>query len=140
MLSVDLDAAVATYWSDMRVDVSDADIVAAWSAAADAVWKDELYVSQRDGATRASFLANSGHARMGVCECALLVPPVWNQTTHFLTVVVEDSFGLNLGWAMHTRTLDATWGEGWLNPTFGNEATRKWLDWEGLRHRAQGGA
>src|SRR4051812_12979456 len=140
MPAIDLDAAVATYWSDMRVGVSDADVVAAWTAAADAVWKDELYVTHGDGATWVSFLANSGHARMTVCECALLVPPAWDQTTYFLTVVLEEAFGLNLGWAMHTRTLDATWGEGWLNPTFGQEATRKWLDWEGLRHRAQGGA
>jgi hypothetical protein len=64
MSAIDLDAAVATYWSSMRVGVSDADIVAAWSAAAGAVWKDELYVADRDGATCASFLANSGQARM----------------------------------------------------------------------------
>jgi hypothetical protein len=133
---IDLEAAVATYWSSMRVGVTDADVVTAWTAAADAVWTDELYVDQRDGATYASFLFNSGHVRMSVCECALLVAPVWNQTTYFLTVVLEEAYGLNLGWAMHTRTLDATWGEGWLNPSFGQEAVRSWSEFERLRRRA----
>ena len=123
---IDLEAAVATYWSGMRVGVTDADIVAAWTAAAGAVWKDELYVERRDGATQASFLFNSGHVRMSVCECALLVAPVWNRTTYFLTVVLEEAHGLNLGWALHTRTLDATWGDGWWNPSFGQEAIRDW--------------
>jgi hypothetical protein len=134
--AIDLDAAVAVYWSSMRVGVSDADVVAAWSAAAEAVWKDELHVDRRDGATFADFLANSGHARMTVCRCALLVPPVWNETTYFLTVVLEESFGLSLGWAMHTRTLDTTWGEGWMNPSFGQQALHYWRDFEGLRRRA----
>lgn len=116
-----LDAAVATYWSLMRVGVTGDDVVAAWTAAASAVWKDELYV---DGG-RASFLANSGHARITVCECALLVAPPGG-TTHFLTAVLEESFGLNLGWALHTRTLDAAYGEGWPNPSFGGEAVRSW--------------
>src|SRR5262245_9026198 len=106
MSAFDLDAAVATYWSMTRAGT---DVVRAWTQAAHAIWKDELYV--QDG--RASFLANSGHARMTVCECVLLARP-----THFLTVVLEASFGLNLGWALHTRTLDATWGEGWPNPSF----------------------
>ena len=51
--------------------------------------------------------------------------------THFLTVVSEESFGLNLGWALHTRTLDATWGEGWPNPSFGAEALRSWTSFQG---------
>jgi hypothetical protein len=133
---IDLDAAVGAYWSGMRVGVTDADIVAAWAAAADAVWKDERYVEQRDGATVASFLFNSGHVRTSVCECALLVPPVWNRTTYFLTVVLEESYGLNLGWALHTRTLDATWGDGWSNPSFGQQALRDWRNFEQLRRRA----
>ena len=133
---IDLEAAAAAYWSDMRVGVTDADIVAAWTAAAGAVWKDELYVEQRDGATVAGFLFNSGQVRMSVCECALLVAPVWNRTTYFLTVVLEEAYGLNLGWAMHTRTLDATWGDGWSNPSFGQEALRSWRDFEQLRRRA----
>jgi hypothetical protein len=136
MPELDLDTAVATYWSDMRVGVTDADIVAAWTAAAGAVWKDELYVTESDGVTRASFLFNSGHVRMSVCECALLVAPVWGPTTNFLTVVVEESFGLNLGWALHTRTLDATWGAGWYNPSFGAEAVRSWTSFERLRRGA----
>ena len=115
----------------MRVGVSDADIVAAWSAAAEAVWKDELYVAERDGVTCASFLANSGQMRMTVCECALLVGPVAGATTHFMTVVSEESFGLGLGWAMHTRTLDATWGDGWSNPYFGEAARHYWSQFGG---------
>ena len=140
MPALDLDAAVATYWSPMRVGVSDADIVAAWTAAADAVWKDEMYLAQREGTPVVSFLANSGHARMTVCECGLLVPPVWNRTTYFLTVVLEESFGLNLGWALHTRTLDAAWGEGWSNPSFGESALRDWTSFERLRLQATGDA
>ena len=93
-------------------------------------------MEERDGATCASFLFNSGHVRTTVCECALLVPPVWNRTTYFLTVVSEDSYGLNLGWALHTRTLDATWGDGWTNPSFGQEALRDWRNFEQLRRRA----
>ena len=71
---------------------------------------------------------------MSVCECALLDVPVSGRTTNFLTVVLEPSSGLNLGWALHTRTLDATWGDGWLNPSFGQEAVRNWSDFERLRH------
>ena len=133
MPALDLEAAVATYWSSMRVGVTDADIVAAWTAAADGVWKDEVHVAERDGVLYAGFLFNSGHMRMTVCECALLVPPVWNRTTYFMTVVLEASLDLNLGWALHTRTLDATWGEGWLNPTFGADARRNWTSFERLR-------
>jgi len=133
MPAIDLDAAVSAYWSGMRVGVSDADVVAAWSAAADAVWKDELYVTEHDDATHAAFLFNSGHMRMTVCECALLVAPVWNRTTYFLTLVLEETHGLNLGWALHTRTLDATWGEGWMQPSFGSDALRNWRDFERLR-------
>ena len=133
MPALDLDAAVATYWSPMRVGVTDADVVTAWTAAADAVWKDEVHVQPRDGVLHAGFLFNSGHARMEVCECALLVAPVWNRTTYFLTVVRQQSFGLNLGWALHTRTLDATWGEGWMNPSFGEEAKRNWAAFERVR-------
>ncbi|HWK29985.1 MAG TPA: hypothetical protein VNS09_25675 [Solirubrobacter sp.] len=121
MPAIDLDAAIGTYWSEVRVGVTGADVAAAWSAAAQAVWKDEVHVDQRDGATRASFLANSGQARMTVCECALLVAPA-----QFLTVVLEQVLGLNLGWAIHTRTLDATWGEDWPNPSFGERALRDW--------------
>ena len=131
MSTIDLDAAVAVYWSSMRVGVSGTDIVAAWSATAGAVWKDELYVAERDGATWASFLANSGHMRMEVCECALLVGQASGPTTDFLTVVSSESFGLGLGWAMHTRTLDATWGEGWSNPHFGEAARHYWSQFGG---------
>ncbi len=133
MPALDLEAAVATYWSPMRVGVTDADIVAAWTAAADAVWKDEVHVLERDGVLHAGFLFNSGHVRMEVCECALLVAPVRNRTTYFLTAVLEGSFDLNLGWALHTRTLDATWGEGWMNPSFGEQARRDWTSFEAGR-------
>ena len=129
----DLEAAVATYWSPMRVGVTDADVAAAWTAAADRVWKDEVHVAERDGVPHAGFLFNSGHMRMTVCECALLVAPVWNGTTYFMTVVLEASLDFNLGWALHTRTLDATWGEGWLNPFFGADARRNWASFERLR-------
>jgi hypothetical protein len=120
MPAVDLDAAVATYWSLLRVGVTEADVTAAWTAAAGAVWKDEVHVA--DG--RASFLFNSGHVRMTVCECALLVATLTTGVTHFLTVTADAS--LDLGWALHTRTLDATWGDGWSNPSFGAEARRSW--------------
>jgi hypothetical protein len=106
----------------MRVSDTEAGIVSAWSAAAHAAWKDEVYVDDR----RASFLANSGHARMTVCECVLLVAPIATGVPHFLTVVLEASLDLNLGWALHTRTLDATWGDGWPNPSFGADAVRNW--------------
>jgi hypothetical protein len=92
-------------------------------------------VRAQDGTTVASFLFNSGQMRMTVCECALLVAPVWNGTTYFLTAVLEAQAGLNLGWALHTRTLDATWGEGWMQPSFGSEAVRSWRDFERLRGR-----
>jgi len=136
MTAIDLNAAVATYWSGMRVGVTETGIVAAWTAAAEAIWKDELYVDERDGATVASFLFNSGHVRMTVCACALLVAPVWDRTTYFLTAVLEAADGLNLGWALHTRTLDATWGEGWTQPSFGSDAVRNWSDFERLRGQA----
>jgi hypothetical protein len=118
----DLDAAISTYWSLLRVGVSEADVATAWAAAAEAVWKDELYVA--DG--RASFLFNSGQVRMTVCECTLRTATLATGVPHFLTVVLEESFGLNLGWALHTRTLDAISGAGWENPSFGAEALRSW--------------
>jgi len=36
----------------------------------------------------------------------------------------------------HTRTLDATWGEGWMQPSFGSDAVRNWSDFERLRGQA----
>ena len=50
MPAIDLDAAVATYWSGMRVGVTDADVVAAWTAAADAVTWGEGWPNPSFGA------------------------------------------------------------------------------------------
>lgn len=130
MRDIDVDTAVGTYWSLNRVGVFPEDIVAAWSQAAEAVWKDECHVTSRGGVTCADFLFNSGHVRMTVARCALRVAPLATGTSHFLTVVTFEIFGLNLGWALHTRTLDATWGEDWMNPTFGEQAVRKWENFE----------
>jgi hypothetical protein len=132
-----LAAAEATYWSSTPVGVTAADIRAAWAAAAGEVWKDEVHVDEAHQLTRAEFLFNSGHVRMTVCECVLLVAPVLGNTTHFLTAVVGKPSGPELGWALHTRTLDALEPGGWANPSFGEQARRSWTDRESLRRRAQ---
>ncbi|MBE2315011.1 hypothetical protein DVA67_003430 [Solirubrobacter sp. CPCC 204708] len=126
-----LTSAEATFWSSLPVGVTDAQVVAAWAAAANDVWRDETHVA--DG--HAEFLFNSGHVRTTVAECVLLVAPVWT-TTDFLTAVTKTSFGLNLGWALHTRTLDALTGGRWENPLFGEQAVRRWSEREQLRRQA----
>jgi hypothetical protein len=130
-----LASAEATYWSSTPVGVSDSDIATAWTAATSDVWKDEVHITVEDGHTRAAFLFNSGQVRMSVCECVLVVGPVWT-TAHFLTAVMEEAYGLNLGWALHTRTLDAVTDGNWSNPYFGEAAVRYWTEREQLRQRA----
>ena len=71
---LDRDSTKAIYWSSTRVGVTDASVAEAWSQAAEASWRDELYVTERDDVTWAGFLFNSGDVRMTVCECALLIP------------------------------------------------------------------
>jgi hypothetical protein len=115
----------ATYWSSLPKGVTDAQVAEAWAAAAHDVWKDETFVA--DG--RAEFVFNSGHVRTTVAECVLRVAPVW-VTTHFLTT--STSSGVDLGWAVHTRTLDRL-DPDWDNPVFGEEAVRRWSEREHLR-------
>jgi hypothetical protein len=50
----------------------------------------------------------------------------WSDTRVGVSQADAESFGLNLGWAMHTRTLDAIWPEGWMNPSFGEQALHYW--------------
>ena len=121
----DPSGAVAAYWSHLRLGISAGDVEAAWAAAAEQVWNDERYVARGASATRATFLFNSGHVRFTVCECVLHVAP-FGDTTHFLTAVLEATAGLDLGWAIHTRTLDTVWGPGWPNPAFGERAHDSW--------------
>jgi hypothetical protein len=121
---LDLERAVGTYWSLTTISATPAAIVQAWSAAAQEAWTDELYVTEHDGVTWASFLFNSGQARMTVCECALLVSERRFPAPHFLTAVTEASFGVNLGWMLHVRAGRAVCGDSWANPTFGEQARR----------------
>ena len=123
--------AEATFWSPLPVGVTDTQVAEAWAAAARDVWRDETVVA--DG--RAEFVFNRGHVRATVAECVLLVAPVW-ETTHFLTAVTQASQGLHLGWAVHTRTLDALTGGRWENPAFGEQAVARWTERETLRRRA----
>ncbi|MEA2171390.1 MAG: hypothetical protein QOF76_4690 [Solirubrobacteraceae bacterium] len=129
----DIGGAVATYWSMLPVAVTGAQVVAAWSAAAGQVWKDELYVVDEDAAVWADFLFNSGQVRMTVCECALLVPRGDGPATHALTVVADAQADLNLGWALHTRMLEAVCGADWANPTSGARAVESWTSFGATR-------
>ena len=128
MRELDLENAIGTYWSMAYVGVTEADIERAWLTATESVWRDEVYVDRADGVTWADLLYNSGHVRMPICVCALLTrPPRYGGAPHFLTVVTEAGSDLNIGWAIHTRTLDTVCADPpWSNPRFGQEALRQW--------------
>ena len=126
MRELDLDSAVGTFWSLTIAGATVDGIVEAWSAAADEAWKDELHVEQRNGATWASFVFNSGQVRMTVCECVLLVSERNFGIPHYLTAVTSASFGVNLGWMLHVRAGQAVCGQYWANPSFDDDARRKW--------------
>ena len=126
MAELDLAAAPGKYWSSSRAGVPPEEVIEAWAAAAHATWRDETYVTSEAGGAQADFLYNSGHVRFGVCECVLLTAPAWNGGTRFLTVVTRVTADLNLGWSVHTRTLDQVWGTGWPNPYYGEHALRMW--------------